>query len=63
MNSVQYWLMDGRANYSIDKAIVLEICSTMNEATKNFDNYGDDTCIVKVDGDEKTVICSLLWNQ
>ena len=56
----KYWIMDGRANYNVDKAMVLETCETIEEAYKNWEKYGTDTCIVKVDG-QKVVDC-LLWH-
>lgn len=59
--SEQYWLMDGRANYSIDDAIVLEIRDTFDEAMKKINNYGADTCIVKIVGNSQELVYSLLW--
>ena len=54
-----YWLMDGRANFDVDRAIVLECCSTLKEAKRNINNYGADTCIVDVETQE--VVDSLMW--
>ena len=51
MNKVQYWLMDGRAFYDIDKAVVLETCDTYEAAMGSIEDYGDDTCIVRVSGE------------
>jgi len=56
----QFWLMDGRANYSIDNACVLETCNTFQEAMNSLALYGNDTCIVKVEGDKKELVYSLL---
>jgi len=44
--------MDGRAHYSVDDALVLECCSTLEEARRNINNYGTDTCIVDVETQE-----------
>ena len=52
MGNQGYWLMDGRANHSVDDAMVLECCSTLEEARRNINNYGTDTCIVDVDTQE-----------
>ena len=57
-----YYLMDGRANYDIDAAIVLDCCDTLEEAYKNIDDHGADTCVVEV-GSEKTLVWSLMWGQ
>jgi len=61
MGKQGYWLMDGRANYSIDDALVLECCSTLEEANHNINNYGTDTCIV--DPETQEVVDSLMWRQ
>jgi hypothetical protein len=58
---VQYWVMDGRANYDIDEALVLVNCKTLVEAFRNVDDYGADTCIVKVEGEQQKLIYSLAW--
>ena len=54
-----YWVMDGRAHYSIDDATVLVCCSTLDEAYRSLDDFGSDSCIV--DPDTKTIIDSLMW--
>ena len=59
MSKQGYWLMDGRANYSVDDAFVLECCNTLKKAKANINNYGADTCIVDVETQE--VIDSLMW--
>jgi len=56
-----YWLMDGRANYSVDDAIVLECCDTLKEAKEHINDYGADTCIVDVE--TQNVIDSLMWRK
>ncbi len=56
----QYWVMDGRANYSIDDAYVLVTCDTFDEAMDYVNDYGDDTCIVKILGDNQELVYSLL---
>lgn len=59
-----YWLMDGRAEHDIDKAITLECCESYEEAAANINGYGDDTCIVEViDGVPQKVLWCLLWGQ
>lgn len=57
--SKDYWLMDGRAIYDVDKALVLEVCCSLREAQENICDYGADTCIV--DPETMTVIESLQW--
>ena len=56
----QYWVMDGRANYSIDDALVLVTCDTFDGAMEHVNDYGNDTCIVKVVGDDQELAYSLL---
>lgn len=56
-----YWLMDGRANYDVDRAMVLECCDTLEEAKANINEYGADTCIVDVETQE--VVDSLMWRK
>lgn len=51
--------MDGRAIFDVDKATVLEICTTLDEAYENVKDYGTDTCIVNAG--TKEVVYSLLW--
>ncbi len=60
-----FWLMDGRASYDIDKAIVLQSCDTLDQAIANIDNYGADTCIVAVTPDDKPqeLLWCLLWGE
>ena len=52
---VYYCLMDGRAAYDIDRAAILETCSTYKEAMKSVTDFGGDTCIVKVEGQKWTL--------
>jgi hypothetical protein len=59
MAQKQYWLMDGRANYDVDVAYVLECCSSLKKAKRNINNYGADTCIV--DAETQEVVDSLMW--
>lgn len=54
-----YWLMDGRANYDVDAATVLEHCDTLAEAKRNINDYGADTCIVDIESQK--VVDSLMW--
>ncbi len=54
----QYWIMDDRACYDIDKAIVLETCDTFEEAYASRYSYGTDSCIVQVTPDGKQ---ELVW--
>ena len=53
--------MDGRANYNVDVALVLECCETLEEAEKNINDYGADTCIVDVE--TQKVVDSLVWRR
>jgi len=59
----QYWLMDGRAVFDIDKAIVLEVCETYQEAWSNRNDYGADTCIVLVADGGHTLLHCLMWER
>jgi len=72
--TIGYWLMDGRALYDMDSALVLETCGTLKEAQESIHDYGDDTCIVQVEymdyGDgritklgSQKIIDSLLWRR
>ena len=54
-----YWLMDGRAHYDVDRAMVLECCNTLAEAERSIEKYGADTCIVDVE--TQKVVDSLMW--
>ncbi len=58
---IYYWLMDGRANFDIDRALVLETCDTLAEAKAHLNDYGADTCLVEVDGNTQTLVDSLMW--
>ena len=49
MGKKGYWLMDARANYSVDDAIVFECCHSLKEARKHINDYGEETCIVDVE--------------
>ena len=46
-NKKQYWIMDGRASYNEDEAMVMEVCDTREEAEANKHLYGDDCVIVE----------------
>ena len=59
MAQKQYWLMDGRANYDVGAAYVLECCSSLKDAKRNINDYGADTCIV--DAETREVVDSLMW--
>lgn len=37
----RYWIMDGRANYDIDSAVVISTCATLAEARAEVNDYGD----------------------
>ena len=52
--------MDGRANSNIDKALVLETADTFDEAMQSINDYGTDTCIVKVTDDGQELVYSLV---
>lgn len=58
-----YWVMDGRANYDIDKASVLVTTKTFEEAMEYLDSYGADTCIVEVTGQGNSVVHSRLFEE
>jgi len=36
-----YAIMDGRARYTYDDALVISVCDTMEEALAEKDDYGD----------------------
>ena len=40
------YLMDGRARFNVDDAIVFSCCDSIEEAREEAPDYGDDTCIV-----------------
>lgn len=65
INDEQFWVMDGRANYSIDDAQCLVTCGTFKEAKGAIHDYGNDSCIVKVviSNGEYTfeLVYSLFW--
>ena len=52
MSDSRYWIMDGRANLDIDRALVLETCDTLEEAREALDLYADDSVIVDVETQE-----------
>lgn len=54
-----YWLMDGRANFDVDRAMVLRTCGSYSDAKKHVNDYGADTCIVDVE--TQSVVYSLMW--
>lgn len=60
MITTYYYLMDGRANFDIDKAAVLETCDTIDEAMNSINNYGTDTCLVRVSNNNEQLLFSLL---
>ena len=39
-------ILDARANYDKDRAVVFETCETESEAMRNRTDYGDD-CVVR----------------
>jgi hypothetical protein len=41
----EYWIMDGRARFNQDRAIVCEICDSLAEARSNVSHYGDAVVI------------------
>lgn len=61
----EFWVMDGRANFDIDKATVLVHCTSFEEALGCVHDYGADTCIVKVaeHGQEQEIVYSLLQEE
>ncbi len=55
---MNYYIMDGRANYDIDAALVHEVCASLQEAKRNIKKYSNDSCIVS----DNCVIYSPLWD-
>jgi hypothetical protein len=54
--------MDGRANYDIDRASVLCTADDLEEAFNDLNDYGEDTCIIRVTEDTQELVYSLLWD-
>ena len=52
-----FLVMDGRANYDVDEALVLVALNSIEECFEVLQDFGPDTCIV-VDNE---VIFSLSW--
>lgn len=42
----RYWIMDARANYDVDDAVVFSLCETLREARDEMDMYPPDAVIV-----------------
>ncbi len=49
----KFLLMDGRAWFDIDKAVVFEICDSIEEARKNKKTYGDAVIVKAVAKDDQ----------
>lgn len=63
---IDFWVMDGRANFDIDRAIVLVAGNdTLEEAMEYIDDYGADTCIVKKNytTGEQVLVYSKSWKK
>lgn len=58
---MQYWIMDGRANYSISSATILSTCDTLEEANDDLLLFGTGSCLVEVKDGRQEVIDSLSW--
>lgn len=41
-------IMDGRAAYDEDDAVIFEVCETEKEANANKKDYGDDCVVVEI---------------
>jgi hypothetical protein len=41
----EYWIMDGRARFDQDRAVICEICDSLSEARANCSDYGDAVVI------------------
>ena len=41
-----YFIMDGRANYNMDRAIVCEVCTALEEAKDNLKSWPMDHVVV-----------------
>lgn len=48
-----FLIMDGRANYDPDKALVMEVCKSRKEAEKHKVNYGIDCVVVEAEEEGK----------
>lgn len=44
--TIVYFIYDGRFHTDPDRALVMEVCDTLEEARKNRRDYGDDCVIV-----------------
>jgi hypothetical protein len=47
----EYWIMDGRARFDMDIAIVCEVCDSLKEAKQMVSEYGD-AIVIDPDTDE-----------
>lgn len=45
-NKKEYWLMDERAVFDIDRAFVFRVCDSYDEAWELAAEYGDGVCVV-----------------
>lgn len=52
-----YCIMDGRARFRPDRAVVLETCESYDEATGTITEYGTDSVIVLIAADGREFIC------
>ncbi len=43
--SKEYFIMDGRARFNTDDAVVCEVCESLEEAKANCPDYGDAVVI------------------
>lgn len=62
-DDTSYWVMDGRANYDTDEALVLCTCETIEEAYDIAPEFGDAVIVdpsILVDGDY-LIIDSTAW--
>lgn len=60
---VDYWVMDGRAEQNIDDAMVLSCEPCYKSARKSINNFGADSCIVRVTDTEQDLLWCLLWGE
>jgi hypothetical protein len=55
-NNFRYWIMDGRARKDVDKALIIEVCNSVEEAQKSYaQNYSNHDYVI-VDSITNTII-------
>ena len=53
---MSYWIMDGRARFDQDRAVVVEVCDSLDEAKEAMDEYYDGYDYVVVDTETEEIM-------